>query len=64
MINMEDLDKVFVLFGFGDGCFGFLNSFFVGNSFEDIVIGDLNGDCKLDIVIVNRELNNILILLG
>jgi VCBS repeat protein len=57
-------NDVSVLLGHGDGTFENAVNYPVGNTPSWVVVGDFNGDHKLDLAVVNAGDNNVSILLG
>lgn len=56
--------KVTVLLGNGDGTVGTRYAYGVGNTPRSVVIGDLDGDGTLDLVVANSESPYVSVLLG
>ena len=52
------------MLGIGNGFFAFPTNLPVGSLPEHVAIEDLNGDRQLDLVVTNRESDNISVLLG
>lgn len=57
-------NNISILFGTGNGQFGNLTNFAVGNNPHSIAVGDLNGDNKPDLVIPNANGNTVSIMIG
>jgi len=51
-------------YGSGGGVFGAQTTFGTGNNPEAAVVGDFNGDGKLDLAVANQDSNSVSILLG
>ncbi len=62
-INPDDY-SVSVLLGNGDGTFGAVRSFAVGNDPRSVAVGEFNGDDRPDLAAANRESGNVSVLLG
>jgi hypothetical protein len=65
IVDVTD-DQVFALPGLGDGTFGDAKSFDVGKNVDPfaIVVSDVNGDGKADLVTANRTADNVSVLLA
>ncbi|CAF2216805.1 unnamed protein product [Rotaria magnacalcarata] len=59
-------NNVGVFLGYGNGTFANLSTYFTGNDSRPltIVIGDVNNDDRLDIIVVNSGTNTVGVLLG
>lgn len=59
-------NNISVRLGVGDGSFTTpaVSTFTAGAGPNDLAVGDLNGDQKLDVVVVNNGSSNVSILLG
>src|SRR2546428_318967 len=53
-----------VLLGNGDGTFRTASNFTIGNFPSSVVIGDVNGDRRLDLVVACKYSNSVSVLLG
>lgn len=57
-------DSVSVLFGDGDGVFGYISRFSTGDGPSSVATGDFNEDTYPDLAVTNYNSNNISILIG
>jgi hypothetical protein len=65
MSEVNSIGQVEVLLGNGDGTFQPAQTFATGQGQgSEIVVGDLNGDGKLDLVIANQNNSSVSVLLG
>ena len=62
--SVGDLGNVVVLLGNGDGTFQPALPFTVGTNPESVVVGDFNGDGKLDLAVANFHSNSVSVLIN
>jgi hypothetical protein len=63
-LAVGDGSAVKILLGNGSGGFAFFAAFAAGTTPAAVVVGDFNGDGKLDLAVANLNSSNISVLLG